>query len=134
MQFTTERYPHLETSLRDLARRHRELEDEPLHLALLFDPGRESGDVFLFEILGNFGYGEVGEDGDLWEVAFGPTSSLPLATGQHIHLILTNPNEFRFALSADWPTAIEVRDAVRRGDFEVLYEDEVGQTALGWLR
>ena len=134
MQFATNRYPHLETSLRDLARRHGELEDESLHLALVYDPGRDPEDVFLFELIGNFGRDEVGEDGDLWEVSFGPTDTLPMSANQRLHLILTNPNELRFALAASWPTAIELRDAVRRGDFEVLHTDETGRDALGWLR
>ena len=134
MRFTIDRFPHLDASLRELARKHRELQDEPLHLALLYDPGRETEDVFLFELLGNFGRNEIGEEEELFEVTFGPTDALPLSTGQHLHLVLSNPREFAHALARDWDSAREIREAVRRGDFEILFEDDIGQEALGWLR
>jgi hypothetical protein len=134
MQFTIDRYPHLDNSLRELARKHGELQDEPLHLALLYDPGRETEDVFLFELLGNFGRNEIGEEGELFEVAFGPTDQLPLSAGQHLHLVLSSTREFEFALAQEWKSALEMRDAVRRGDFEILYKNEIGENALGWLR
>lgn len=133
MQFTTDRYAYLDGWIRDLVQRHREFEDEPLHLALLYDPGRDTEDVFLFELLSNYGRDEVGEDGDLWEVTFASSGSLPLSTGQNFHLVLTNPRELEFALNAGWPTAVELRDAIRRGDFEVVYEDELGRKAIGWF-
>jgi hypothetical protein len=129
VRFTIDRYPHLERSLRELAVHHREFQDEPLHLALLYDPGRDPRDVFLFELLGNFGRNAVGPEPELFEVTFGATEALPLSAGQRLHLVLTNPVELKAALAAGWPSANEVREAVRRGDIEVLFEDDEGRRA-----
>ena len=134
MKLAIDRQPQLHSALHDLAREHADLEDGPLHLALLYDPGREPGDVFLFEVSRDFGLGEVDPDRALWEVAFGPNVDLPLALGQRLRLVLTNPNELEVALNEGWPSAIEVRDAVRRGDFEILREDETGRRILEDLR
>jgi hypothetical protein len=48
---------------------------------------------------------------------------------QKLHLVLTNPTEFPAALDQPWQAAEEIRDAPRRGDFEVLHLDEIGQEA-----
>ena len=133
MQWTTQRFPRVEAQIRDLVGQHREIRDEPLHLAMAYEPGRDSSDVFLFELLGNFGGNDVNPDPQLFEVAFGPSLGLALELGQNLHLVLTNPEEFRVALEQHWPTAEEIRDAVRRGDFEVLHADETGQHALSLL-
>lgn len=134
MDWTIARFPRLENPLRRLAEQHRELEDEPLHLALAFDPGRDPDDVFLFELLGHFGGDEINPERELFEVTFDTSRSLPLESGQKLHLILTHPGEFRFALASHWKSADEIRDAVRRGDFEILFADEVGREALEGLR
>jgi hypothetical protein len=133
MQWTTQRFPRVEGQIRDLVRQHRVIPDEPLHLAMTYEPGRDSPDVFLFELLGNFGGNDIGEEQQLFEVAFGPSLSLALEPGQDLHLVLTNPAEFPVALEQHWPTAEEIRDAVRRGDFEVLHSDETGQNAFSLL-
>jgi hypothetical protein len=133
VKWMTQRFPQVERQIRDLARQHRELRDEPLHLAMAYEPGRESRDIFLFELAGNFGGNEVSPDAQLFEVTFDSTPNLPMEPGQRLHLVLTNPKEFRAALDQHWQTAEEVRDAVRRRDFEVLHSDEIGQEALRLL-
>jgi hypothetical protein len=133
MHFTHERFPTLEGPLRELATQHREISDGPLHLALAFDPGRVGPNVFLFEVLGGFGRDEVSPDRELFEVSFGATDTLPLAKGQRLHLILTSPTELRAALFQEWPSVEEVRDAIHRGDFEVLYQDELGDDLMRLL-
>ena len=112
----TQRFPRVERQIRDLARQHRELRDEPLHLALTYEPGRDTPDIFLFELLGNFGGNDVNPDAKLFEVTIDSTPSLTMEPNQRLHLVLTNPEEFRVALEQRWPTAEEIRDAVRRGD------------------
>ena len=133
MQWTMRRFPHLDRQLRELASRHLELRDEPLHLALTYDPGRDSGDVFLLEVLGNFGFDEVSEEKELFEVTFEPTQDLTLEPGRKLHLLLTNTNELRTALEDHWDSAEEVRDAIRKGDFEVLHQDEIGSEVMRWF-
>ena len=133
MPGTTQRSPRIEGQIRALIGQHREIRDEPLHLAMIYEPGRDSSDLFLFELLGNFGGNEINADPRLFEVTFGPALGLELETGQSLHLVLTNPQEFRVALGQHWPAAEEIRDAVGRGDYEIVYSDEIGQQALGLL-
>src|SRR5947207_1117771 len=133
MQWTTQRFPGLEAQIRDLVRQHLEISDEPLHLAMTYEPGRDSSDIFLFELAGNFGGNDISPSTQLFEVGFGSSLGLSLEPGQSLLLVLTNPEEFRVALEQHWPTAEEIRDAVRRGDFEVLHSDETGQQALSLL-
>jgi len=133
MNWLSQRFPHLGRQFRDLAEQHRKLRDEPLHLAIAYDPGRDFRDIFLFELLDNFGGNEINPDAQLFEATFGSSKSFSLEPGQRLHLILTNPEEFRTALDQHWPTAEEVRDAVRRGDFEILHSDEIGRDALELL-
>jgi hypothetical protein len=134
MQWTLSRFAHLEGQLRELADQHREFKDEPLHLALAYDPGRSESDVHLFELLGNFGRNEVSDEGKLFEVSFDLTRNPIDGLPQRLHLILSNPVEMKAALEQHWPTAEEIRNAVRRGDFEVLHEDETGHTLMDQLR
>jgi hypothetical protein len=133
MKWLSQRFPHLRRQLLELAKQHLRLRDEPLHLAMAYDPGRDSQDVFLFELLDNFGGNEINPDAVLFEATFGASSSFSLEPDQRLHLILTNPAEFRTALDRRWPTADEVRDAVHRGDFEILYSDQIGRDALELL-
>jgi hypothetical protein len=133
MKWLSQRFPHLRRQLLELAKQHLKLRDEPLHLALAYDPGRDSQDIFLFELLDNFGGNEINPDAELFEATFGSSNGFSLEPGQKLHLILTNPAEFRTALDRRWPTAEEVRDAVQRGDFEILHSDEIGREALELL-
>lgn len=54
--WTSERFPQFEPAIRRLTEQHRELEDEPLHLALGYLPRRKGQEVydgiFLFEVIG----------------------------------------------------------------------------------
>jgi DNA-binding transcriptional LysR family regulator len=134
MPWLLQRHPGLDQQLRELTERHRELEDEPLHLALAYDPGRDQDDVFVCEVLGNFAGGEANPDGELFEVTFHSTPQFPMAIGRSLHLVLTSLPELQVALAQGWDSAIELRDAVRRGDCEILFEDEVGAAALRLLR
>ena len=124
----------LRDALKGVALRHREIEDEPLQLALIYRADGDSANLSLFEVHDNFGRNEVDEDRQFFEFGFGPATSLPLADIQKVRLILTNPVELRVALDEGWPSALEVRDAVRRGDFEALFADEVGTALLELLR
>jgi hypothetical protein len=134
MGLTNERFPGLAKRIRGLAEQHRELKDEPLHLAIAYDPGRDEHDVFLFELLGNFGGNDVSPDAELFEASFEGSQSFPMKRGQRLHLVLSNPEELRVALERRWKLAEELRGAVKRGDYEVLYEDQVGREALERFR
>jgi hypothetical protein len=133
MRWTVQRFPGLERQIRDLAEQHREFRDEPLHLAIADQPGRDLNDIFLFELLGNFGGNEVTSDARLFEVTFESSPSFAMEADQKLHLVLSNPEEFRVALDQQWPTAEEIRTAVHGGNFEVLHTDKIGRKALELL-
>ncbi|MBI1783717.1 hypothetical protein HYR69_01115 [Candidatus Sumerlaeota bacterium] len=107
-----------------MARRHREFQDEPLLLALAYDPLRGDNNVYLFELIENFGSNEITPHGELFEIGFESTDEFPLTENQELHLVLSNPVEFNAALREHWRSAEEIRDAVRRGDFVCLYGPE----------
>ncbi len=133
MPWTTSRFPGLEGPLHEMIEQHRELNDEPLLLAMIYDPGRESPDIFLFELLEHFGQDLIEPDRTLFEATYGTGLGLPLEPSQKLHLVLTHPEELRVALEQDWDTASEVRSAVGRGDYEILFMDEKGERALELL-
>jgi hypothetical protein len=133
MKWTIRRFPGLERQIRELAEQHREFQDEPLHLAIAYQPARDPQDIFIFELIGNFGGNEVASDDELFEVTFESTPSFNMQPGQKLHLVFSNPQEFRAALDQRWPKAEEIRDAVRRRNFEVLHSDEIGRKALELL-
>lgn len=128
--WTTERFPQFAEDIRRLTAQHQELEDEPLHLAISYSSPRDPQDVFLFEIASRFGHDEVDPGKELFETTFPAPAGFHLGTGQSLHLILTNPNEIRVALREGWELANEVRQAVRAGDYEILFQDRVGAELL----
>jgi hypothetical protein len=96
--WTTERFPQFEQAVRRLTNQHQELEDEPLHLAIAYQPAlpREQQDIYLFEVIG--GRGESSPDKELFETVFDPNNRLQINFTQQLHLILTTPAEFKGAM------------------------------------
>lgn len=116
-------FPDLMGEVQHLVEEHRQLTDEPLLLAIYYKPDRETQDVFLFEVIENFGAGAVNPDRELFEVTYNSTSGFVLEPSQRLHLVLTNPREFETAIQEKWPLLEELRRAIRAGDFRVLYSD-----------
>src|SRR5438128_11870189 len=93
--WTSERFPQFEPAIRRLTEQHRELKDEPLHLAVAYLPrrnGREvQQDIFLFEVIG--GTADFFGQNDLFETVFEAAPGLPGGLEQTLHLILASPRE-----------------------------------------
>src|SRR5262245_51431672 len=98
--WTSEKFPQFETAIRRLTDQHRELEDEPLHLAISYGPNRDQQDIFLFEVIGRTGHG-VSPERELFETTFYASPSFPMEPNQRLHLILTDPQEVETALRED---------------------------------
>jgi hypothetical protein len=114
----------LESQLRALVEQHRQIEDEPLALALAYAPEGESRNLYLLEVIEKPGHPEAGfiaDEGDLFEVEFASTEGFPMELHQRLHLILTNPVELPYALEHDWPAARGLRGAVREGRYLELF-------------
>ena len=131
--WTAYRFPQFEAAIRRLTEQHRELVDEPLHLAVSYLPAmRDQQHIFLFEVIG--GPGEsINPERDLFEAIFETTPGFPMGPNEQLHLILTNPRELEIALREGWSLASEVVNAIRAGDYEVLYKDKVGERVLDKL-
>jgi hypothetical protein len=131
--WTADRFPQFEAAIRRLTDQHRELVDEPLHLALSYLPAlRNRQHIFLFEVIGDPGE-SINPERDLFEAVFETTPGFPMGPGEQLHLILTNPREMEIALREGWSLASEVVNAIRAGDYEVLYKDEIGNQVLDML-
>ena len=131
--WTADRFPQFEAAIRRLTEQHRELVDEPLHLAVSYLPGmRDQQHIFLFEVIG--GPGEsINPERDLFEAIFETSPGFPMGPNEQLHLILTNPRELEIALREGWSLASEVVNAFRARDYEVLYKDEIGKRVLDKL-
>lgn len=131
--FTATRFPDLESQIKELAKRHLELEDEPLHLAMTYDPGRDQEDIFLFEIISNFGHDSIDPDKEIFETSFPSSPDFPMGN-RRLHLVLTNPPEFQKALEQNWEAIGELRLAIQFENYEILYSDKLGDDLLKELR
>ena len=116
-------FPRFEREVKQLVQNHLKLEDEPLLLAIYYKPQREMHDIFLFEVIQNFGDGEVDPDRELFEVTYASTTGLPLEKGQYLHLVMTNPKELEVATQENWVMVAELRAAMSAGDCRVLHKD-----------
>ena len=132
--WSSERFPKIEQAIRRLTDEHRELTDEPLHLAIAYlSASRNQQDIFLLEVVGGFGDG-INPERDLFEATYAASPEFPMDPDRELHLLLTNPNELEIALREGWPLANEVVDAIRAGDYKALYQDEVGGRVLAMLQ
>jgi hypothetical protein len=130
----SDRFQRFEKAIRRLVAQHRELKDEPLHLAVCYGSVRNQRDIFLFEVVGNTAE-SVSMEGDLFETTFSSTLEFPMGAKDRLHLILTNPRELETAVREQWPLAAEVASAVRSlGDHEILFADKVGKRLLSLIR
>lgn len=118
-------YPDNEARMEELVREHARLKDEPLLLAVYFASQSAPADECLFEVAENFGFNDVSGDRQVMQIAFGPTVSFPLNSGQHLRLWLTNPTECLAALAEQWPDVVEVQRALATGQAKVIYSDQV---------
>lgn len=115
-------FPQQRELIRDLVLNdHVALEDTPLSLAIYFGSRRVPNEECVFEVLHHFGFDEVSEERTIFQVQFGRTHNFPLPEGDRLRLFLTNPTEIIYAMEHGWPEINDLRDAIGRGDFEVIY-------------
>jgi hypothetical protein len=132
--WTSERFPQFEREISRLTEQHRELQDEPLHLAVAYLPAaRDQQDIFLFEVVGG-ALTTISSDRNLFEATFTSTPGFRMGANERLHLVLTNPDELRLALEQGWPLAQEVVNAIRANDYHTMYADDVGNAVLSQLQ
>jgi hypothetical protein len=122
-QTTSNFHSHLK-DIKKLVAEHKKIKDEPLLLAIYYQPRRDPQDIFLFEVIDNFGRGAVSDEKEFFEVTYGSTSGFLMESGQRLHLILTNPEEFALAVNKAWPQVRELQDARADSQYEVIFKSK----------
>ncbi|MCK4659411.1 MAG: hypothetical protein KAV82_07805 [Phycisphaerae bacterium] len=115
-------YPKHRDQLWRLVQQHLELRDEPLLLAVYYAPERDLNDVFLFEVIENFGGNGTDVKHDLFEVTYGSVSAFTLEHDQRLHLVLTNLLEFRVAVQEGWAHIGELQKAFHGNQADILHQ------------
>jgi len=133
-QFTQSLYPEYSDQIHELAKQHLAMRSEPLHLAIAYKPTESNGNVYLFEVIENFGSDYVEPDEELFEVTFGSTPVFPMGGVTELHLTMTNPIEAKVALREQWPSMLKIKDAVTAERFEKLHATPIGEEILGMIR
>jgi hypothetical protein len=129
-RWTSERFPKFEKLIRQLVEEHRELADEPLHLAVCYLPAmRDQQHIYLFEVIGG-PMNSINAERDLFEVTYETSPGFPMGPDEQLHLILTNPKELQTATREGWSLACELMNSMRAGDYQVLYKDDLGERVL----
>lgn len=127
-------YPDRMEDVQRLIEQHRQLEHQTLLLALYYGFADDRDDVHLMEVISPFGYNEVNEDRDLFEMQYGSTPGFPLSPGKCLSILLTNSVEARTAIRQEWSAIVPVLKAVHRGDYRVLHVEGEGSTVLEELQ
>jgi len=126
-----ERFGGLMERMREVVEEHRRL-DDPLLLAVLFAPERDPDHLFLLEVIQDFASNSIDPDRELFEVSY-PVSPEDPQCDKWLHLVLTGPVELQTALEQNWKSAIEIRNAMVRGDYEILFMDERSAGLVGMI-
>jgi len=133
MLTTVATYPEYKSAVEKLVEQHRNLRDGRLHLAVyLAPPKRSKRDIYLFEVIDDFGGEQTDPERKLFTFAYGSTPGLPLPDGVRLWMILTNPTEFDQAIHEGWKRVDEIRNAKKAGNALVLHADAKGKKL--WTR
>lgn len=128
MPATVATYPDYREAVQHLVKQHRKQRKAHLRLAVyLAPPKRAKRDIYLFEVIDDFGGGRIDSERKLFTFAYGSTPGLPLPEGVRLWMILTNPEELDVAIREDWAGLGELREARRSGKATVLHADAEGR-------
>jgi hypothetical protein len=130
-----ETYPDYKEAVEKLVQQHRKLRKGRLHLAVYLAPTKRARkDIYLFEIIDDFGAGRVDSEKKLFTFAYGSTPGFPLPDGVRLWMILTNPVEFEKALQENWKRVDEIRAARSVKKAMVVYADTKGKKFWNEIR
>jgi hypothetical protein len=128
MPATLSTYPDYQAQVQELVEQHRELRKDDLHLAVYFGPtNRKKSDIYLFEVVEDFGGGRIDPEKKLFTFAYGSTPGLPLPEGVRLWMVLTNPEELDAAIQQNWARVAEIRKAKDSRRAIVLHADAKGK-------
>jgi hypothetical protein len=128
MPTTLATYPDYKDQVKKLVQQHRTLRGERLRLAVYLAPSnRPKRDIYLFEVIDDFGGGRINPDNKLFTFAYGSTPGFPLPEGVSLWMILTNPAELDKAIQENWARVGEIGKARNAGKAIVIYADAKGR-------
>ncbi|HET6249263.1 MAG TPA: hypothetical protein VFE47_16325 [Tepidisphaeraceae bacterium] len=121
-------YPDYKEAVAKLVEQHRKLRNGRLHLAVyLAPPKRAKRDIYLFELIEDFGGGSIDPDKKLFTFAYGSTPGFPLPPDARLWMILTNPAELDHAIQENWKRLHDLRQSRKTGQAIVLHADAMGK-------
>ena len=128
MPATVATYPEYQEQVQELVEQHRERRKDRLHLAVYFGPAnRKRSDIYLFEVIEDFGGGRIDPQKKLFAFAYGSTPGLPLPEGVSLWMVLTNPSELDVAIEQNWAGIGDIRKAKNAGRAIVIHADAKGK-------
>ncbi len=127
-------YPDRLEDVKRLIEQHRQLEHQPLLLAIYFAQNQAPDSVYLLEVISQFGYDEVSDDKVLFEMSYGSTDGFRLPSSGRLDILLTNPMELCVAVEQGWASLSPLLSAVRADQYLVIYKADQGSELLGLLR
>jgi len=132
----TKQLPKFKKQLDSLIKEHRKMEDEPLHLAMVYNPvdKGDAGEIYLLEVIGGHELHSLSPDPDLYFSTYRSTPDYDIGFKFPLHLILTNEFELQMAIEDSWPRAEEMVAAIKNESFHVLFKDEIGEEILAKLK
>ncbi len=92
-------------------------QDEQIELALLFDPGIPTDDVYVLEVISGFGFDQPAVEKEIMENVYTGEGASKITGGSFLHLFLTSPKELEVAVRENWPSVRSIRSAVARNEF-----------------
>lgn len=127
-------YPDRLEDVERLIEQHRQLKHQTLLLAIYFDCPEDPDSVHLLEVITPFGYEEVSDDKELFEMSYGSTNGFSLLPGSSLNILLTNATELQAAVRENWSSIRPVLAAVRLEQYRTIYKSEIGDNLLVLLK
>ncbi len=103
-------------------------------LALYYDQPNDPKGVYLLEVISPFGYNEVSEDQDMFEIEYNSSPGFLLPAGSRLHILLTNLVELQAAVEQNWSALLPVQQAMRQDRYRVIHQEPTESESLALLR
>ena len=116
--------------MKELVASHRHAKGQTLRLAVWYKTDHPKN-LYLFEIVDGFPNGN--DDSELFTVEFGGSDKFPIARQGKLYLSLINSNEASIAFKESWRGASDIRAALQRGNFTLLFQDKRGAQLLNQI-
>lgn len=118
---------HDENLLTSLIEEHKEIENQPLHLAIAYRLGDSASELYLLEVSENFGGNRVSDEKLFLKAWVAQPPDFRFHEATEFYLVLTNLAEFSTAISETWSQISELKWSIEKGLAKKLFSDEQGE-------